>query len=671
MWRIAKKVIPTTTSPLPHRFAMIYIAAEITGKAPQTQAFSNKGLSGLTQSRVSDVILFGKPTYNQVAFSGYKGSIEAFLLSTASRVKVSTKVDHFPIPVGYPTTVPLQFPPIIFKLAKQASAEFIRNLLEGWERFGVKQVDIGKGSQVFTMERPSLEVVRDKVAGISLARGPTVAGYAQVEAAVDAIRIYQCVDLFLATNTYYYKKEDDEVMSTTSSEGTSELGKVMELRSDSNYWRPGFSTGSVAKEWSSERTRISALEPVDLTPQKVYATPVPNSVLVAKPSPKPASTSFGPPSAVPSHPGLLFPYFAGMLAPDAAGLRELFVNHFFRNLGSSTVSAKQAFLTFRSVISTFAHTPQGTMITHVLKGIDLALDTQTHLFLIFDDQIYLGFCLLGEAFSIFAHGKFVEPLGEQELRAELLTLQTHSKSLDDLAARLRRCVDAEDDQISVEDNELRSMTRLGYILSTVALRDDEEDEKELSEILARLSFPTRYKTFKPANIVWLIDQLTSSLSEPMPEDLPLFIPLKGWQNCGSKTWQTFAAFGPRGPSFRNSTGMELKIGKVSDSNVFSERDEKGVLKYPLMLVGEKVIGECVRDWKVVLEKGSVKMDFRERAAGSRLHTFRGDQLTGIWNKLREEVTAGNIAVGKGESERGEKRKHIIAFGDIGHEDFDF
>jgi hypothetical protein len=652
---------------------MIYISAQISGKVPQTQAYANKKLSGLTQGRISDIILFGKPTYVQIAFSGYKDSIEAFLLATAVGMKVSTKAGHYPIPIGSNITVPLRFPPIVFKLSKVPKPEFVTALLERWEEYGVRRVEVGKGSPSFTMDSPTLSIIRDKLPAISLPRGPNIAGYCQLEAAVESIRIYQCVEFFLATNTYYYKKDIDEVMKKESPAASSTVASRYDLRYESGYFRAGYDADRERKEYveGGSDDKVDALEPKNLTPHLTTVMNPSQAVLVAKPSPKPASTSFGQPSSVPAHPGILFPYFEGLLASDTNGLKELFTKYFFRNLGSGTVDAKAAYLTFRQVIGTFVHTEQGRIISHVLKGMELALETQTHLYLLFDGQTYLGFTLLGQHFSVFAHGKWVTPLEAQDLRAELVLLQTHSKNLGDLAARMRRCVDSGGDSISVEDDELTSMTRLGYLLSTIELREDENDEEEISAILARLSFPTRFKTFKPANIVWAIDQLTANLTEPIPDDLPIFIPLKGWERCGDKVYQVLASFGPRSFSFRNSSGVEIRIGKVSDTDHFSERDEQGQLKYGSFLVGEKVISEASKDWKLVCEKGSVKMDFKERAAGSRLHVFKDESLRLIWGKLREEVTAGRVAVGSMDTAKAEKRSHAVAFGAVGHDEFTF
>jgi hypothetical protein len=644
---------------------MIYIASEVRNNAPATSAFVAKGLTDFTQGRIRDITLFGKPTIVQVAYSGYKDNIEAFLYATATGKKVSTNTGHFPIPHTYVPSVPLPYPQTIFRLAKKPNGDQLKKIKEGLEKYGLSEIQLGKGDPSFIVHHPTFSHLIQSLPSISLPRTGNVEATAQLEASTAITRIYQCIDLFLATNTYSYKKGGNDGKWTLDTK--SEIGSSMELRVGASFYRPGFDKDTPIAEsvQVGEKRKVDDAEDFDLTPHRPYHVPLGSSVFVAKPSPHKSRSSWGTPSSVPNKPGLLFPYFAGMLAADTPGLREIISEHFFRNLGSATIDARAAYKDLRTSIGTVGTTSAGILLTHVLKGVQLALQTQTQLYLLFDNNLYLGFCLLGEEFSIFAHGKWWNPLEAKELRNELKALRTHDKSLEDLVSQLRKCTDHEGDLITVKKDQIDTCSGLADILARIKVDDNEDPVvEEVSEILARLNFPTTFKTFSISSLTWAIDQLTFQRDQPFPGDIPFHIPLRGWTGLETKTYKVLASFGTRGPSFRNARGTEVNIPKPGELDKMEQKDEKGKYVREELIVGEKVISEAVKDWESLRVTRSVRMDFAERARGSRNHIFRRTNgLNEIWTKLKDAAAASLI----GDVEyiapvREAKRPVDIAFG---------
>lgn len=641
---------------------MIYIASDLQKNLVPSLDFSNRGLTGLTQGRVSDIVLFGKPTAVQLAFSGYKDAIEAFLYATAVGKKTLVSAGHFPIPTDYAPTVPLPLPQTIFRLAKAANPEQLKKLKEALESAGIKEVSVGKGLPSFTVTTPSFKHLSSSLPTICSPTAATVEGHAQLGGSTASLRIYQCIDLFLRVNTYSYKRGTSD--HATTSVNTS-VDTLHEARVEAMYYRGGYDNKSkVAKTLAdvAERKRVDDQEEEDLSPHRSTTVSLLQSVYVAKPSPKPSTTSWGAPSEVPNRGGILFPYFQGMLSADAAGLRELVTQLFFRNLGSSTVDARTALKDLRGLLGTVASTKQGVLITHVLKGIALALETQTQLYLLFESEVYLGFTLLGEEFSIFAHGKWVDPLDASSLKDELSNIQTHRKTLEDLLRRLHLCTSSDGDMLNFVDTDITTVSDLADLLAKVKVTEEGQEEEDISKILARLSFKSDYLTFKPKNLAATIDLLTSP--DPFPRDQNFFIPLKKWSGIASKEYKAFASYGPRGPSFRNSRGTEMNIPRGTEPDPFMRRDDKGQLYYDKLIVGEKVISECLLDWENLRKKRSVKMDFVERAAGSRSHVFKERNMETIWDALKRASQSGQFSEGGGAepSEKEKKRSFQVAFG---------
>jgi hypothetical protein len=646
---------------------MIYICADTQGKVPQSSVFEQKGLSGMTQGRLSDIVLLAKPHCNQVAFSGYKDNIEAFLCATARKMKVSISAGHFPIPLDYNPTVPLPLPRIVFKLAKKGTPAGVEKMEKALEKYGLAKRFVGKGDPCYTIDRPDVNFIRNTLPAISLPRGPTIEGYAQADAAVSSLRVYQCIDLFLRTNTYYYREgiEREETIQAD----TGGLQDIAEVRIGSGYYRPGFSSKSAIKKVRTqeladlEPRRVDSRELEDMTPHMDTVAPIGSAVLVAKPSFLPATTSYGTLRDVPNHPGLLFPYFQGMLAGDTAAVRKYVGDHLFRNLGSGDVTSRDAFRNFRSEVGTFANTSEGVLIAHVLCGLSLALNTQSHLYLLFEDGGYKGFCLLGKSFSVFIHGKWQDAIPAEELRAELDRIRTRKVILEDLAAALGRCETISGDVLMVEDGDINSPRKLAPYLSRVK-EEHEENREVIEEVrahLGQLAINEPFLTFRPGNITWAVERLTTKSAEPIEDTKPLYIPLKGWSKLGTREYMVFASFGPRSFSFRNATGTEIRISKKAEADPFKERGEDGNLKFQKFIVGEKPIQQCISEWKVLEQKRSLKMDFVERAAGSRNHVFRGRDFEEFWGVLKEAAEAGQFDKDAEVPVESAKRKYEIAF----------
>lgn len=652
---------------------MLYIAKETSKTQPSTLAFKERGIP-LTQARISDVVIHGKARSIQLAHSGYKDNIEAFLLATATGKKVTTEGSVYTLPDDLAPTVPLPFPQIIFKLAKTPTANQIRIMSEGLDAQGFQKVDIGKGDPSYTLKAPTFKTITKTLPGICHAQTAFIDNHAQLEAAVLSCRLYQCVDLFLATNTYYYKTEDyaSTVGAPSASKG---VGRLQEARCDAWYWRPGCDGDThchkVRKGDDGVAIRaVDDTEEMDLTPDRVGEINIQDVVHVAKPSPHKSSINFGPPSSVPYKSGLVFPYFPGLLVPDAAGLRVL-STMFIRNFGNHKDQLpKDAYVMFRKLIGTFANTPQGVLMTHVLQGVKLALDCQAVLFLLFDKGTYLGFVIIGEHFDIFMHGKWHAPLSARDLKAELATLRTHEQSLIDLELRLKKCQLVDGDIPVIPAGGIKSCKEIADILGNLKLDWPEKsphyhDEKDISTILSRISFRNDPLTFKPQNIAMSIKYLCGL--EPFPDDAFFHIPLSDWTCLQEKEYRILAQYGPRSFSLRNAKGDELLIPKeVKEKDVFKMKDDKGKYVYPKFIVGEKVLSQCLVDWRALVKSRSMRMDFAERAAGSRNHIFLREVFSPIWDALMDGVAEGKLGVKTGESSA-EKRSHAVAFGSA---DFD-
>lgn len=622
---------------------MIYICAQPSKLVPSTKDFVARGLNGFTIGRIGDINLFGKPTEHQLAYDGYRSNIECFLAATALGQKVATRVEHCPFPSTYKATVPLPLPQVVFKLQGTPTNTEIQNIEKKLAKEGIEKLQI-KTTNTYVLKNPSATSIQNLLR-ICPSTCAFLEGYSQLNGASALLPIYDYVDAFLATHTYSYKKSDFDVDPSKACQ----VEALGEIRYESGFYREGYSKEIKASPWGkpvTRRLKIDETEPSDLTPYMSSSLPM-SAVLIAKPSKVPSSKSFGTPSEVPNKAGILFPYFDGMLSHDTKYIRNMITSVFFRNLGDSQTSPKQAYLKLKEKMGTATTTPQGDILSHVLKGIELALECQSQLFLLLDGQNYFGFTILGEEFTVFAHGSWHEPLPSDKLRAELDTLLTHDQVLERLVTAISRC-NFRGEEKMVSKASIEKPGDLLDVLAEIDTKASEDTQVELvTELLKSLTFAGTYRRINAENIEWAIRAIVEDDVTALEKE-KIYIPYKDWAGVEEMAFQVLACFGTQSFSFFEPRGDDVRIPRDSGDSPYYEVDENGkVAKDKRLVVYEKNLRQCVKDWEWFIENGKIRMALKERAAGSRGVMFTGDGLVRVWKAMQMAVPLFRGDKGKG------------------------
>jgi len=170
-------------------------------------AFSSRGITDLTITRLGDVNVFAKPQFEQLAYSGYKNSIEAFMYATEIGKKVSTQSRSFPTGLIYPPTVPIKNASISFKLAaRKPSQKFTESFDKSIEKLNGKKTQSGQ-TTIYTIPNcPAIPLSQfEKVA----ADVPVyVENHASPAGATQLVIIKYFIDLFLRTHIYEATREE-------------------------------------------------------------------------------------------------------------------------------------------------------------------------------------------------------------------------------------------------------------------------------------------------------------------------------------------------------------------------------------------------------------------------------------------------------------------------------
>jgi len=388
------------------------------------------------------------------------------------------------------------------------------------------------------------------------------------------------------------------------------------------------------------------------------------SVLIAKPSGQATSDiNYGSPSEVPNKPGCFFPYFNGMMAPDASHMRELVHQLFFRLLPTDeNGSPEVAWKNMRVALMSLASTPEGLALHHVLLGAKMALDAQARLYLVFGDEEYKGFCLLGECFSVFHSNVEHMPLSAEDLRFELSKVPSKATARSELASALSALKLTGGDSPILTADSVNDPFVVANTLAKVDLEESgEEDIKKVQEALKRMAFRNEYKSYSPSSISDSInDLLLHQRGFSTWNKLPFFIPIKDWNGIDDPIFQILARFGSSSFSFVAPRGTAIRIpDKLSDDatvGVFAVKEEPTNKVY----FYDKPVMKAVVDWKALLKTGSVKYDVLERAGSMKAMSFSGPsripivnaliqgQLRDLYGKF-EESSSGSDGKGKGKA----------------------
>jgi len=597
--------------------------------------FSSRGFPKNRQGPISDSPILAIALEHQLAYSGYKDNIDIFLAATAMNKTFTINLPGIDIEEKhFNYTFPLDLPRVVMSFKPSIPASFIETTIAKGKKMEITHVSgLKNHPRCYLVEYPTVQFL-NFVTAYTLKTAPRHEGYSQVHESLHAAKIMAMIDLYLRTNTYPAFKADDDIFEFRY--GDIEHAHLAEKRpaffsethltKKSRYGRGGISmTHEIGKKKDVKENGTWFGEVSDKDVE--LNLPVDGYVLSAKPSPaKDSKGSWSAPKDVPSMPGLCFPYFHGMLTNDKGLLRLIPGKHFMRMFGADP---RPKYIEYRNVVGGFASTESGIIMTHILSGIDISVETQTKLHLLFDGRTYLGFCILGAKWAIQRGQQWFTPKTSAELRADLDTIKTHDSSLAEVVAKLEEL----DIMNSIEDG-----CDLADAVSRIDWKSvgDEEEQRDLQrwfdERVGRLDFGTR-----PVNFG--IDTLLAALKDIIHVTEPLdnhvhFPPAKDYHLFTKREAVCLSRFGYLVPSLEIEKGLDSV--RVSSLHADKEKGDKNRKSVSKILVAMKPLNKAVQDFKIFRNLKRVFQGSSERAASYRLHTL-GGQLKDRFLKEMGEI----------------------------------
>lgn len=458
-------------------------------------------------------------------------------------------------------------------------------------------------------------------------RGPI--GTTSLEGLRGYLTALKIMTLFLATHTYPgYRSSDEEVLEYVEETSPVEISVSTVLESDSEEDDTMDDESFLNPEGKKRKIQLEGTGSGR------------NGVLTAKPSPLPPTVNFGFGSAAPSDlPGVTFPYFEGMLESDGSTFSRIVHHYFYRNFGESPVQCHANYVQWRRTVSDWIRTDAGRSISHVFFGIQLALESQTRLYVAYEDSRYLGFILFGGHFHVSSQGELTAPLVGLELRKEIRSMSQHALALEEIAAVLSKTPLLEGGELELVDVDMLQSSR------EMMKRIWKRKEFVGDELLTLKNAIGKVHFVKPAYLVPNIEnlkRLITMMADPTSstfDDEALYVN-PGRLYMKDPKYIALAAFGPVAPSFFNAQGLAYSIvGTEMYDAANAEVEVNGRMEKSMrrLIMTMKPIEVAWEDWKSVMKDGSVRVNQQERAAPARTYVYQGENRDVLWDHFKKEI----------------------------------
>jgi len=627
----------------------IILSASLDSRIPQHVSFTQRGYAGLTQGPVTSSDVKVSKVIHQIAYESYVKNIDIFLSATARQMDINTAYKIGLIPEDYIPTLPLALPCVVFRFDPSPKGEKLITFKAAFEKFNIQEHQQGKNT-VYTLDSPPAKVIRKFILPSAVKGIQSMGKYITVEMYLAAYRLYQIADVFCATNTYPFCSNDDEMGVDGGAYNYEMQGRVFKreaLRISEHVCKKQKTKEELENEEADKAMAGDSDEEEDDDEDAMVGLVEGSESMKAKPSLLPSSTCFGAPKDVPNLPGQFFSYFHGMNSSDKAFLIDITLSLFARNFASETQDYREGWKAFRKDLGTFGNTTEGLAITHIFRGFEFALQSQTQAYLIFNRGEYAGFCLLGGQWKWWSNNLWSKPCSAETLQTTLLSLRTHEDVLDTLQGQLST--------LAVRPG-VKGITEVGFSTAlevATALgavdwnRVDADDKADIERTVADLRFGAKYKGIGAESLVWAIEQMTTKLFEPLPHDINLYFPNRDFGLFARKEFMVLCAFGSRAPKFWGASGSVYTFKSLAEDDPWSEIDEKtNKKKMDVILVSTAPPYQCITGWDNVVDRQALKFDIKERAGGSRNFPIPGEKRDLLWAAFRKHVVPFSVARGR-------------------------
>jgi len=306
--------------------------------------------------------------------------------------------------------------------------------------------------------------------------------------------------------------------------------------------------------------------------------------------------------------GHLFPYFDGMLLPDKSAIGHIFFSLFANGLGDDSATIADVSKRLREGFKQLSYTRAGMILSHIFKGIELALQSRAILRPLIERGTYLGFTLSGDV-AIVDKGRVHAALSSTALQDEVMSISQHENAIEEIMNLLRQVVDDDDNRvINFSPDDFLSSRRLHILLSEIdwereEIADARIREKVLDQV-ERLRFGENYAEINEENIIRLVTFLARGTFPKKSSGMPFYLS-RGTALSRNNIIRNLAIFGPLAPSIMIGN-LKKSFSRPGAQEPLLKKDDSGRTPLlPYIPIYMRPIISAAGEWKRVANTGSM------------------------------------------------------------------
>lgn len=580
----------------------------------------------------------GFPEYPQIAYQNYKNLIAAFMKATVENKTIPCTKKGYKFAMKVNQCLSFPPPPLVFTFESKLSAAKndallalgCTTFLQGKEvYYQLRDYELGLVDTIVKHDpKPNF---RTRV----LMGSTNLAG---IRSFFTCLRI---VTAFLCTHSY--PAFDGKVEGDIGGRYDSLAGFVSTKRKGTFEEREGKKTRVDPEVEDDEDTEMVDVDIDELGVEDFEfgtAGSAQDRVPKAKPT-NPQVVNCGPVSTAPSLPGLLFPYFPGLLEDDRQFIPSVVRTYFLQSLGNDREEICSAFQDFKGGCGTWASSESGRILQHVFAGIQMALESQTRLYLL-NDKKYNGFSMHGWYFHVSIYGRVYYPKEAEELTAEIRKSDEHANAILALMKLLKECKIDKDcpKEYKTLPRRLDDLRGARHLHELIAWRvKDDETIQAIDKLVAETSFPQKFRSFTVDNIIQALKWIVGD--DTIPEGEPMYLG-GGIARRIEKSLEAFSVFGELGPSFIVPGGKGVKIPSSVAADVQLESKGKNPPPLNVMVLSKKPLIQCMNDWETLCRTGVYLNRVERSTAFKSIRITDKEDIKQLWHFLIEEIGEKNV-----------------------------
>lgn len=336
-------------------------------------------------------------------------------------------------------------------------------------------------------------------------------------------------------------------------------------------------------------------------------------------------------------PGILVRFVEDLAKPDTKTVPDFISRNLIKNLGDSPIEQMARMADLRSSWGLIATTASGHILTHMIRCIELAIQTHTAACPMFDSVLYYEGCVLvGSNFSLSINQRIFNPLSAENLKADLDAMMTHEKVLKLILAKLPTVM-GEENELPTYMSALRERTLKAAI--------SEEDKDYVTEMAYQLRFPDKRWSINAGSISNFCKLLSGD--DEIVSRTPLG-PQALFSNdivvCALSCFRT-----GQYPSFRHSAGTPISLESKSiprPSVAKLQPGKKGKQSMSnagwIMTIRRVEYDEALGDFRAVQSEKTIRSVSSSTARQLGLFIASGEKFLTLFSQLRQAVNAAPL-----------------------------